>query len=86
MSASAAQRVYGEFEWDYNRGLWLDVLLPEALFEKATEIARDHVAHTGTRTLDTLHVAAALELKAERFWTFDDRQAKLAKGLGLKLK
>jgi predicted nucleic acid-binding protein len=52
----------------------------------ATEIARVHVAHTGTRTLDTLHVAAALELKAERFWTFDDRQAKLAKAVGLKLK
>jgi hypothetical protein len=29
-------------------------------------------------------VAAALELKAERFWTFDERQAKLAKAVGLK--
>jgi len=38
----------------------------------------------GTRTLDTLHVACALELKAERFWTFDQRQAKLAKAAGLK--
>jgi predicted nucleic acid-binding protein len=34
------------------------------------------------RTLDTLQVAGALELKAERFWTFDGRQAKLAKAQG----
>jgi predicted nucleic acid-binding protein len=86
MSTSAAQRVYGEFGRDHRRGLWMDAPLPEAIFELATEIARVHVAHTGTRTLDTLHVAAALELKAERFWTFDDRQAKLAKAVGLKLK
>jgi hypothetical protein len=30
-------------------------------------------------------VASALELKAQNFWTFDDRQAKLAKAAGLKL-
>jgi predicted nucleic acid-binding protein len=42
------------------------------------------VARLGNRTLDTLHVASALELKAERFWTFDDRQAKLARAAGLR--
>jgi predicted nucleic acid-binding protein len=36
------------------------------------------------RTLDSLHVACALELKAGRFWTFDERQGKLARGEGLK--
>ena len=36
------------------------------------------------RILDTLHVACAIELKAERFWTFDERQRKLAKAAGLK--
>jgi predicted nucleic acid-binding protein len=30
-------------------------------------------------------VACALELKAQRFWTFDQRQAKVAKAAGLKL-
>ncbi len=48
-------------------------------------LARTYVAKLGTRTLDSLHVAAALELKAERFWTFDERQAKLAKAVGLKV-
>jgi len=36
------------------------------------------------RDLDTLHVASALELKAERFWTFDERQKRLARAVGLK--
>jgi predicted nucleic acid-binding protein len=27
-------------------------------------------------------VACALELKAQRFWTFDERQARLAKAVG----
>lgn len=53
-------------------------------FAVATDLARTHIARLGTRTLDSLHVAAALELKAERFWTFDDRQKKLAKAVGLK--
>jgi hypothetical protein len=29
-------------------------------------------------------VASALELKAERFWTFDERQKRLARTVGLK--
>ena len=84
MSTALARHVHDEFERDRRKGLWLEVQLPEGVFESAIEIALRHVAQTGTRTLDTLHVAAALELKAERFWTFDERQAKLAKALGLK--
>jgi hypothetical protein len=33
-----------------------------------------------------LHVTCALEPKADRFWTFNERQAKLAKARGLKTK
>jgi len=36
------------------------------------------------RTLETLHVACALQLKAKQLWTFDERQGKLAKAVGLK--
>jgi len=57
---------------------------PELMFVVAADLVRTHIAKLGTRTLDSLHVAAALELKAERFWTFDDRQKKLAKAVGLK--
>ena len=40
----------------------------------------------GTRSLDILHVAAALVLGAPVFLTFDKRQASLAKAAGLKVK
>ena len=53
--------------------------MPENAFELCTDLARRYGPKLGIRTLDSLHVACALELKAERFWTFDERQAKLAK-------
>jgi predicted nucleic acid-binding protein len=49
------------------------------------DLGRRYAPKLGVRTLDTLHVACALELKADRFWTFDDRQAKLAKAQGLNI-
>lgn len=86
ISARSATRIYVEFERDRKAGLWFEVGQPELMFAGAVELARAHTATFGTRTLDTLHVAAAVELKAERFWTFDERQAKLAKAVGLKLR
>ncbi|MGH9609315.1 MAG: PIN domain-containing protein [Bryobacteraceae bacterium] len=59
--------------------------LPELAFEVCCRLARRHAARLGSRTLDALHVASALELKAERFWTFDERQEKLARAEGLKM-
>lgn len=85
MSAREAQRVYRDFESDRANSVWAEVELPDAAFELCIELARRHVARLGARTLDTLHVAAALELGAEHFWTFDERQAKLAETVGLKL-
>jgi len=58
--------------------------MPEDAFERCADLARRYGPKFGMRTLDTLHVACALELEAERFWTFDERQAKLAKAVGLK--
>ena len=64
--------------------IWAETAMPEHAFESCTELARRYGRKFGVRTLDSLHVACALELKAERFWTFDERQAKLAKAEGLK--
>ncbi len=84
ISSREAQHVSRLFEHDREIGLWVEVSLPEPSFETCAELARRHAARLGTRTLDSLHVASALELNAETFWTFDDRQAKLAKAEGLK--
>jgi predicted nucleic acid-binding protein len=57
--------------------------LPERVWETSIDLARRHGPTLGVRTLDSLHVACALELRAERFWTFDEQQAKLAEAVGL---
>ncbi len=56
--------------------------LPEMLVE-AERLSARHSEALGTRTLDILHVAAALVLGATQLLTFDDRQAGLARDVGL---
>jgi predicted nucleic acid-binding protein len=84
MQRSEAERLSLEFEADRAAGFWLEVAMPENAFSLCRELALRHGQELGMRTLDSLHVACALELKADRFWTFDVRQAKLAKAQGLK--
>jgi predicted nucleic acid-binding protein len=57
--------------------------LSSGAFERAKQMARKRTPRVGTRTLDILHVASAVELQAEMFYTFDRRQEKLAKAEGL---
>ncbi len=85
ISARESQQVFRHFERDRRQGLWGEASFPEMAFETSVELARRHVARLGVRTLDSLHVASALELKADAFWTFDDRQAKLAGAAGFKV-
>jgi len=85
MSHREAQRVYRDFEHDRAHSLWAEVDLPDNTFESCIDLAHRYVARLGARTLDSVHVAAALELGAQQFWTFDERQAKLAAAVGLTL-
>ncbi len=85
ISTRESQQVFRNFERDRRLGLWAEVSFPEMAFEASVELARRHVARLGVRTLDSLHVASALELKADAFWTFDDQQAKLAGAVGFKV-
>jgi len=84
ISATDAQSLYVDLERDLNSGLWKKNAFPELAFDRCANLARRYGATFGVRTLDSLHVACALELKAGRFWTFDQRQAKLARAEGLK--
>jgi predicted nucleic acid-binding protein len=54
-------------------------------YAKARELSKRHTPQLSCRSLDILHVAAALLLKAEEFASFDDRQRQLAEKAGLKL-
>lgn len=51
---------------------------------EAERLSALHSERIGTRSLDILHVAAALVLGVPTFLTFDKRQAALAKAAGLK--
>lgn len=57
----------------------------ERVFDRADKLSNQFTPSTGQRGADILHVALALESGAEQFITFDQRQAGLVKGVGLKL-
>ena len=50
------------------------------------ELALRHTARHGFRTYDLLHVASALVLKCDAFWSFDGKASKLAALEGLKIR
>jgi hypothetical protein len=72
-----------DFEQDCADGIWIRVNLPETTRSTRVGITREFGTTLGVRTLDSLRVARALELNAERFQTFDERQARLAQAVGL---
>jgi len=84
IAGSVAEELCNQLNRDRTNNLWLESPIPERAFDVSADLARRYGPKLGIRTLDSLHVACALELKAERFWTFDERQAKLAKAEGLK--
>ena len=55
-------------------------------FREAERLAAAHTVTLGVRSFDLLHVALALTLDATEFLTFDQRQAALAKAVGLRVK
>jgi predicted nucleic acid-binding protein len=53
------------------------------VFESATQLARHHSVPLLCRSLDLLHIAAALLLSCRELVSADDRQLALAKAVGL---
>jgi len=59
---------------------WTNVL------RRADELSEMYSTRHGQRTIDLLHVAIALEARANIFLSFDQRQRKLARAAGLRVK
>src|SRR5882672_6677389 len=51
----------------------------EAAIDRSRKLSDKYTEHTGARAFDILHIAFALELASELFFTSDDRQAKIAR-------
>ena len=58
---------------------WADV------FTLAIHLSRKHTETIGSGSLDIIHVASALSMRADGFLTFDERQSALAAAAGLKI-
>jgi hypothetical protein len=56
---------------------WLDTL------REAEALAASHAEKLGVRSMDLLHVGLAVTLRAAEFFSFDTRQAALARAAGL---
>lgn len=84
-SVRQANRALGDIDEDLRRGI-LQRILPdwEIIWGKTYQLSQAHSAITGCRTLDTLHVAAALCSGFRHFATSDKRQRELADRVGLR--
>ncbi|MCC5835341.1 MAG: type II toxin-antitoxin system VapC family toxin [Opitutales bacterium] len=83
---SAAAAAILDIESDLRSGVLIRIPIDwdEAWIQCRT-LSEGHTTVAGNRTLDTLHVACALQLGIRQFATSDKRQKKLAKRAGLKV-
>ena len=84
LSSTEVRLAYAAFQRDIETAVFCVKPLPTAAFERAKHLARRRTARLGVRTLDILHVASALVLRADAFYTFDRSQEKLAQAEGLR--
>ena len=71
-------------DFEQGRCILADVLWRAAL-KRAADLSRAYSRIVGTRSLDVLHVACALELECRTFVSFDHRQQELARAVALKV-
>ncbi len=86
LDVGQAQRILARVRHDLEEGV-LDRFSPgtAAHYREARKLAALHTARLGCRTLDLLHVAAAVCAGARDFLTLDPRQSGLAKAAGLRV-
>lgn len=85
-SAAQVARLLAAFQSDQKSGQFIVAPCNLALaLAAARRISATHTANGGHRSFDILHVAAALQLGAGQFLSFDANQRKLAQAEGLKL-
>ena len=88
ISPEQAALAHANFRSDVQSAEFLRSLaIPAAELEKQfEELSLRHTSRHGFRTYDLLHVASALVLKCDGFWSFDPKASKLAALEGLKVR
>ena len=84
-TAAQARQSAKAFANDVRDGLYQLSPLSDQMLEKARQLSRQFTARLGSRTVDVLHVAAALELGADAIFSFDGRQRRLTRAVGVKV-
>lgn len=84
LTRQLVDRARSVFEDDVRRGAYVVMELDPDAFVRAKKLVMQTTAAVGCRTADILHVAAALEAKVDRFYTFDERQKVVAQRAKLK--
>jgi predicted nucleic acid-binding protein len=86
LTSAAFDAALAALDDDFEQGRYATAdLLWRAVLKRAADLSRAQTPLLGTRSLDVLHVASALELGLKRFVTFDVRQRQLALAAGLKV-
>lgn len=85
-STLQVERLLSSIDEDRNKGVltFKGVDWPEA-WRMCRSLAMEYAPSSGCRTLDTLHVACAVLLKADNFVSSDKRQLQLASLTGFKV-
>lgn len=81
-----AERAIRLFERQIAEGWFVVAAIADGIvYERAKSLATVYSSDLKVRSLDILHVAFALEMGLSEFWTFDDRQKRLAEAVGLRI-
>ena len=86
LAQGKAAAYLADFDADIAAGkLVVEICNLADVLSNAMRLSAAHTLTRGCRSLDILHVAAAVHLGAKEFLTFDDNQRKLAEAEGLKV-
>ena len=85
VASAQGQSSLNDFEQDLRAGIFQLKPLPDNVFGRTRQLSRQTTPRLGTHTADLLHVAAALELGSDWFYSLDRQQRKFAQAVKLKV-
>ena len=84
VTSTQAAQLWQDFTDDVNAGRFeIAAIDHAAVLTRTLALTQKHTATTGTRSLDLIHIASALETGAADFLSFDHRQRQTASAEGM---